>query len=163
MGDALAVALLEKRGFKKNDFIRLHPGGALGRRLMLKVEDVMLTGENIPIVNENALIMGAVKEITKKRQGFTCVVNKGGKLTGIITDGDLRRAIQQNVNFNRKKSKEIMTSNPRTVEKQKLVAEAIEKMENKSITSLVITDKTKKPVGIVHLHDLLGRSDFKIK
>ncbi|MDD5454500.1 MAG: KpsF/GutQ family sugar-phosphate isomerase [Candidatus Ratteibacteria bacterium] len=163
MGDALAIALLEKRGFRKTDFIRLHPGGTLGKRLMLKVEDFMITGENIPVVGENAVIMDAVKEITKKKQGFTCITNEKGKLTGIITDGDLRRAIQQNTNFNKQKTKEIMTPNPQTIEKQKLVAEAIEKMEKKAITSLVITDKMKKPVGVVHLHDLLGRTEFKIK
>jgi len=163
MGDALAIALLEKRGFKKTDFIRLHPGGALGRRLILKVEDVMITGENIPIVGENAVIVDAVKEITKKKHGFTCVIKEKGKLTGIITDGDLRRAIGQSVNFNEQKAKEIMTSTPKTIEKQRLVAEAIAKMEKKSITSLVIVDKRKRPVGIVHLHDLLGRSEFKVK
>lgn len=163
MGDALAVVLLEKRGFKKTDFIRLHPGGALGRRLMLKVEDIMITRESIPIVGENAVIMDAVKEITKKKKGFTCVITGKGRLVGIITDGDLRRAIGQNVNFNEQKANEIMTRNPKTIEKQRLVAEAIAKMEKKSITSLVIIDKTKKPVGVVHLHDLLGRNEFKVK
>ncbi len=162
MGDALSIALLEKRGFKKNDFIRLHPGGALGKRLMLKVEDVMIVGKNIPIANEDTAIIDAVKEITKKKKGFTCIVKKNGKLAGIITDGDLRRAIQHNVDFNKQKAKDIMTLNPQTIDKQKLVAKAIEQMEKNSITSLVIVDKNKKPAGVVHLHDLLGRSEFKI-
>ncbi len=163
MGDALAIALLDKRGFKKKDFIRLHPGGTLGKRLMLRIEDIMITGKNIPLANENALLIDAIKEITRKNQGFTCIINKKGKLTGVITDGDLRRAIQQNVDFKRQRAKEIMTLNPLTIEKKKFVAEAIERMEKKAITSLVIVDKLKRPIGIVHLHDLLGRNEFKIK
>lgn len=163
MGDALAVALLDKRGFKKKDFVRLHPGGTLGKRLMLKVGDIMKTGKSIPIVHEQATMMDAIREITAKNQGFTSVVDKKGKLKGIITDGDLRRAIQKNVDFNRQKVKTVMTLNPQTIEKDKLVAEAIARMEKKAITSLVIVDKFKRPVGVVHLHDLLGRNEFKIK
>ena len=163
MGDALAVALLDKRGFKKKDFVRLHPGGTLGKRLTLKIEDVMRKGNVIPCVCETVTMMEAIREITQKKQGFTSVTDKKGKLKGIITDGDLRRAIQTDVDFHRKKAKELMTLNPKTIEKEKLVAEAIEKMEKNSITSLIIVDRQKKPVGIVHLHDLLGRSKFKIK
>jgi arabinose-5-phosphate isomerase len=163
MGDALAITLLDKRGFKKKDFIRLHPGGTLGKRLMLKIKDIMITGKNIPIVNEEAVLIEAVKEITQKSQGFTCVIDKKGKLTGIITDGDLRRGIQKSVDFKRQKAREIMTLSPKTIGKDKFVAEAIETMEKKGITSLVIVDKGTKPIGIVHLHDLLGRNEFKIK
>ena len=163
MGDALAVALLDKRGFNKKDFVRLHPGGTLGKRLMLKIEDVMRTGEEMPSVPENVTIMEAIKEITEKKQGFTTVIDKKGKLAGIITDGDLRRAIQRNVDFNHQKAKEVMTLNPKTIEKEKLVAEAVEKMEQSSITSLVITDEDNNPIGIVHLHDLLGGTEFKFK
>jgi arabinose-5-phosphate isomerase len=163
MGDALAVALLDKRGFKKKDFVRLHPGGTLGKRLMLKVGDVMKTGKSIPIVHEQAAMMDAIREITAKNQGFTSVIDEKGKLKGIITDGDLRRAIQKNADFNHQKAKAVMTPNPKTIEKDKLVAEAIARMEEKAITSLVIVDKFKRPVGVVHLHDLLGRNEFKIK
>lgn len=163
MGDALAIALLDKRGFKKKDFIRLHPGGTLGKRLMLRIEDIMITGKNVPTANEDTVLIDAVKEITRKNQGFTCVINKKRKLAGVITDGDLRRAIQRNVDFKCQRAKEIMTLNPQTIEKEKFVAEAIEMMEKKAITSLVIVDKLKRPIGIVHLHDLLGRSEFKIR
>ncbi len=163
MGDALAVALLDKRGFKKKDFVRLHPEGTLGKRLMLKVEDMMRTGEEIPSVNEEVTMMEAIKEITEKKQGFTAVVDKKGKLIGIITDGDLRRGIQRDVDFHHQKAKEVMTLNPKTIEKEKLVAEAVEKMEKSSITSLVIVDEENKPIGIVHLHDLLGGTEFKFK
>ena len=163
MGDALAVALLDRRGFKKKDFVRLHPGGTLGKRLMLKVGDIMKTGDNIPLVHEKVTMMDAIEEITEKNHGFTCVIDAKGKLIGIITDGDLRRAIQKNVNFKSTKAKEIMTTNPKTIGKNKLVAEAVEKMEKNSITSLVIVDPKVRPIGIVHLHDLLGGSAFKIK
>ncbi len=163
MGDALAVALLDKKGFKRKDFARLHPGGTLGKRLTLKVEDVMRTGNDIPCICEVVNVMEAIKEITAKKQGFTSVTDKKGKLTGIITDGDLRRGIQRNVDFNHKRAKEIMTLNPKTIEKEKFVVEAIEKMEKNSITSLIIVDRQRKPIGIVHLHDLLGRGEFKIK
>lgn len=163
MGDALAIALLDKRGFKKRDFVRLHPGGTLGKRLMLKVGDVMRTGEEIPCVNEEVTLMEAIKKITEKKHGFTSVIDKKGKLTGVITDGDLRRAIERNVDFNHQEVKEVMTLNPKTIEKDKLVAEAVEKMEKNSITSLVIVDEENRPIGIVHLHDLLGRTEFKIK
>ncbi|MBU0533536.1 MAG: KpsF/GutQ family sugar-phosphate isomerase [Candidatus Omnitrophica bacterium] len=163
MGDALAVALLDKRGFKKKDFIRLHPGGTLGKRLMLKIQDIMITGKNIPIVNEKVILIEAIKEITQKKQGFTCVVDKKGKLVGIITDGDLRRGIQKNVDFTRQQAQKMITLNPQTIGKNELVAKAIEIMEKKGITSLIIVDRQKKPIGIVHLHDLLGRSKFKVK
>jgi len=163
MGDALSIALLDRRGFKKKDFIRLHPGGTLGKRLMLKVKDIMITGKNIPVVDEEVILIEAIKEITQKKQGFTCVITKKGKLTGIITDGDLRRSIQKNINFKRQKSKEVMTRSPKTIEQDKFIAEAIAMMEKKGITSLVIVDRQTKPIGIVHLHDLLGRNEFKVE
>lgn len=163
MGDALAIAVLRRRGFQKKDFARLHPGGTLGKRLLLKVEDVMRTGEEIPIVLENTVMIEAIKEITEKNLGVTTVVDKKGRLKGIITDGDLRRAIQKGVDFHRQKAKEAMTPHPKTIEKEKLAAQAVEKMEKNSITSLIIVDEENKPIGIVHLHDLLGRGDFRFE
>lgn len=163
MGDALAIALLDRRGFKKRDFARLHPGGTLGRRLMLKVEDIMRIRDQVPSVEEEVTIITAIEEMTEKNLGFTTVVDKKGSLTGIITDGDLRRAIQNGVDFATQKAKEIMTKNPKTIEREKLLVQAVEKMEKNSITSLIIVNEENKPVGIVHLHDLLGRGEFKFE
>ena len=161
MGDALAIALLERRGFKKGDFVRLHPGGSLGKRLMLKVKDVMQTGKGIPIVSQTVTMEKAIAEITRKNLGFTIVVDESGKVKGMITDGDLRRAIQKRIDFKTQKANEVMALNPKTIDPNKLAAQAVEKMEKYSITSLIIVDKENRPEGIVHLHDLLGRGEFK--
>jgi len=163
MGDALAIALLEKRGFKKDDFARLHPGGSLGKRLMLKVKDVMRTGKGIPIVSQTATMEKAIAEITRENLGFTIVVDESGKVKGIITDGDLRRAIQKRIDFKSRKAGEVMTLNPKTIDQNKLAAQAVEKMEKYSITSLIIVDNENRPEGTVHLHDLLGRGGFKFE
>lgn len=163
MGDALAVALLNKRSFQKVDFHRIHPGGSLSKRLMLRIRDVMLTGEDIPIIHEEQSMKEALEEITRKDIGLTLVVDHKEMLTGIITDGDLRRLIQNNDNLLEIPVKELMTLNPRIIDEDKLAGEAIEEMERHRITSLAIIDEGRRIKGIVHLHDLLGKGEFKFR
>ncbi len=163
MGDALAIVLLKIKGFKKKDFARLHPGGSLGKRLMLKVKDIMRTGEAIPCVREDTPMKKVIEEITCKTLGFTTVVDKKERLVGIITDGDLRRAIQREVDFSKATAKEIMTPRPMLIGKEKLAHQALEKMEKNAITSLIIVDKDRKVEGVLHLHDLLGRGEFQFE
>lgn len=156
MGDALAVALLLKRGFSQDDFAFLHPGGNLGRKLILKVVDVMHTDLEVPMVSETANMKETILEMTSKRLGVTTVVDDRGRLTGIITDGDLRRLVERTDDrvFSLTAG-DAMTHQPKTISGDALAAEALNVMERHSITSLIITDGAKKPVGIVHLHDLL--------
>ncbi|MGD0916033.1 MAG: KpsF/GutQ family sugar-phosphate isomerase [Thermodesulfobacteriota bacterium] len=157
LGDALAITLMEKRGFKKEDFALLHPGGALGKRLLLKVEDLMHVGEAFPVVSERGLMKEAIFEITSKRLGVAGVCNERGELVGVITDGDLRRALERFSDLLHREASEVMTKNPKRIEKESLAAEAVQKMEEFSITSLFVFNDTrdKVPVGIIHLHDLL--------
>ncbi len=154
MGDALAVAALDKRGFKKEDFALLHPGGTLGKRLLLRVSDVMHKGKDLPLVKEETLMKEALFEITSKRLGITGVMDSKGMLTGSITDGDLRRAMEKGLDILNKKASDIMTGNPKRIGTDALAAEALQKMEQHSITSLFVMDG-EKITGIVHLHDLL--------
>ncbi len=156
MGDALAVALLNKRGFKEDDFAFFHPGGNLGRRLLLTVGEIMHAGKAIPVVDFNTLMKDAVCEISFKRLGMTVVMDKTSKLAGIITDGDLRRGLEKwGEKFFSLKSEDVMTQNPRTIKRDTLAVKAISIMEKHSITSLVIIDSDGRAEGIVHLHDLL--------
>lgn len=157
LGDALAIALMEKRDFKKEDFAMLHPGGTLGKRLLLKVEDLMHVGKAFPMVSEKTLMKEAVFEITSKRLGVTGVCNTEGHLVGVITDGDLRRALEKFADLFNREASEVMTKNPKWIEKDALAAKAVQRMEEYSITSLFVFDKAgdKVPVGIIHLHDLL--------
>ncbi len=155
MGDALAVALLLKRGFSQNDFAFLHPGGNLGRKLILTVADVMHTGEEVPVVLESANLKNAILEMTSKRLGVTAVVDDAGRLSGILTDGDLRRLVEKTDKLFALTAGDAMTPEPKTIEEDALAAEAVNVMERYSITSLIITDGDRKPRGIVHLHDLL--------
>jgi len=155
MGDALAVALLLRRGFSQDDFAFLHPGGNLGKKLILKVADVMHTGSEIPIVTENTNLKETILQMTSKRLGVTTVVDGKGKLTGIITDGDLRRLVERTNKIFSLNARDAMTCGPKTISQDALAAEAVNTMEKYSITSLVITDGESKPMGIVHLHDLL--------
>ena len=155
LGDALAVALLERRGFSENDFALLHPAGSLGRKL-LKVEELMHRGDDIPVVSIDTPLSEAIVTMTSKRLGVTAVVETGGQLVGIITDGDLRRGMERGVNTNTTSAGEVMTRGPRTVEATALAASALAMMQESSITSLFIVDANDgKPVGVVHLHDLL--------
>jgi len=157
IGDALAVALMMKRGFKKEDFALLHPGGALGKRLLMRVEELMHSGKTVPSVSEKTLMKDVIFEISSKRLGVTGVTNQNGDLVGVITDGDLRRAIEKYSDLLRRTASEVMTKNPKWIEKDELAAKAVQKMEEYSITSLFVFNKTgdRVPVGIIHLHDLL--------
>lgn len=156
MGDALSVALLQKRGFTAEDFALLHPGGSLGKRLSLKIDEIMIKGEGVPVVNENSSIKDIILEMTSKRLGTTCVVDKNGKLTGIITDGDLRRLLEKTMDVKNLVATDIMSKKPKVTEKDYLASFALQIMESHKITSLVVTDRDKKPIGIVHLHDLVN-------
>jgi len=157
LGDALAVALMGKKDFKKEDFAILHPGGVLGKRLLLKVEDLMHIGKAFPKVSEKTLMKDAIFEITSKRLGVTAVCNTEGHLMGVITDGDLRRALEKFSDLFNREAFEVMTKNPKWIEKDALAAKAVQRMEEYSITSLFVFKKAgdKVPVGIIHLHDLL--------
>jgi arabinose-5-phosphate isomerase len=157
LGDALAIALMVKKGFNENDFALLHPGGALGKRLLLKVEDLMHVGKAFPMVSEKTLMKDAIFEITSKRLGVTGVCNNEGHLIGVITDGDLRRALEKFSDLFQRKASEVMTRNPKWIEKDNLAAKAVQRMEEYSITSLFVFNQAgdKVPVGIIHLHDLL--------
>jgi arabinose-5-phosphate isomerase len=154
MGDALAIAVLEKKGFKKEDFAVLHPGGMLGKRLLLKVSDLMHRGSAVPLVKETTIMQDALLEMTSKRLGVTGVINKNKVLVGVITDGDLRRALEKYSDLLNKKAAEIMTTNPKWISEDTLAVIALEMMEKHAITTLFVY-KGKKVVGVVHLHDLL--------
>ncbi len=155
LGDALAVALLDKRGFTKEEFAMFHPGGNLGKRLLLRVEEMMVAGESVPVVREEVPLSDAIVEMTSKRLGATCVTDGSGKLRGIITDGDLRRLLQRTKNVTNVTAAETMTKNPKTIRKGLLAATALEEMESYSITQLVVVDEGQRPVGMLHLHDLV--------
>ncbi len=163
MGDAMAVALLEKQSFRKADFRRIHPAGNLGERLMVKVKDVMMTGEDIPAVYGEQSMKEAVDEMSDKNLGVTLVLDREDVLIGIITDGDLRRLMGYKGNILEKPVNEVMSLNPKTIDGSKLAGQALEEMEKHRITSLAIVDGDKKIKGIVHLHDLLGRGEFKFR
>jgi arabinose-5-phosphate isomerase len=153
MGDALAVCLLEARGFTSDDFARYHPGGSLGKQLYLKVGDVLSKGV-IPSVNENASLSAVIIEISSKRLGATAVHDQEGKLLGIITDGDLRRMLQKTLNIQDLHAKDIMTSNPKTISTDEFAIRALNLMRNHNITQLVAMDGD-KIAGFVHIHDLM--------
>jgi arabinose-5-phosphate isomerase len=156
LGDALAIALLERRGFKEGDFATLHPGGYLGKR-WLKVGELMHTGDAFPMVRGDTPMREAIFEITSKRLGVTGVADAEGTLVGVITDGDLRRALEKYGDLLNRKASEIMTRNPKWIEADSLAARAVQKMEEYSITSLFVFKSGEEgtPVGIIHLHDLL--------
>ena len=155
MGDALAVALLETRGFTAEDFARSHPGGTLGKRLLLRVDNLMRTGDAIPKVKKDVLLAEALIEITNKRMGMTIVTNDDGALAGIFTDGDLRRVIDKSLDIHNTKIAEVMTVNCKTITLGMLAIEAIQVMEQYGITTLAIVDDNNIPIGVVHMHDLL--------
>jgi arabinose-5-phosphate isomerase len=154
MGDALAVALLEARGFSREDFAELHPGGRLGRRLLMQVRELMHQGAEVPRVTPGTSMRAALVEMTGKRLGCTLVLNGTGKLEGIFTDGDLRRLSQSREDFLDVPIGEVMGRQPHTIEGTALASAALARMEEHSITQLVVVDSD-KPVGVVHLHDLL--------
>lgn len=155
MGDALAVALLEARGFTAKDFAFSHPGGALGRKLLLKVENIMHAGSDLPRVTQDAPLSQALVVMTEKGFGMTTVVNAEDQLIGVFTDGDLRRSVDQGTNIGNALIGDVMTRNPKTVNQSMLAAEALGLMEDKKITALVVEDNQHHPVGVVHMHDIL--------
>jgi arabinose-5-phosphate isomerase len=161
LGDALAIALLEEHGFTERDFALFHPGGELGRRLHLKVADIMRKGSQLPQVKLSAPFEMIVKEITAKKVGCALVV-EAGRLKGIIVDGDLRRAMLKNFDIHHWNAKNLMTARPATISSDISLARALQMMEEKTIYQLIVVDSRKKPVGLVHLHDLLGRGQIQI-
>lgn len=155
MGDALAMALLDSRGFTENDFALSHPGGTLGRRLLLKVEEIMHKEKDIPIISDHSSLKQTLVEMTQKKLGMTTIVNGKGELVGIFTDGDVRRAFDKNMNIDTTQIDSIMSKNPKTIHSQMLAAEALGIMESFKITSLVVVDEKHRPSGIIHIHDIL--------
>lgn len=155
MGDALAIALLEKKGFKEEDFAFFHPGGSLGKKLLLKVEDIMRTGEGNPVVEEETLVKDVLLAITSARAGAASIVDKKGVLIGIFTDGDLRRHLEETPNLAAKKVSEVMTGSPRTISKDRLAAEALRILKENRIDELPVVDERGRPVGMLDVQDLL--------
>ncbi|MCG9712461.1 KpsF/GutQ family sugar-phosphate isomerase [Shewanella insulae] len=155
MGDALAVALLQARGFTKDDFALSHPGGSLGRKLLLKVSDVMHKGKELPLVAEDICITEALYEISKKGLGMTGVVDSQGLLVGIFTDGDLRRVIDAEINLRKTSISEVMTHGCVTVSQGILAAQALKVMDEKEINGLIVTDEQQKPIGALNMLDMV--------
>jgi arabinose-5-phosphate isomerase len=155
MADALAVCLLELKGFKEKDFAFYHPGGLLGKRLFLKVEDIMRTGSSNPIVKDDKKISSVLVKITQCRAGSASVVDKKGRLAGIFTDGDLRRHLEIDPNLTQRRVKEVMTKNPTTVGPEVLATEALRILREKKIDEVPVVDKNKRPIGLLDVQDLL--------
>lgn len=155
LGDALAVVLLEKRGFTPEDFLQFHPSGKLGKQLLWKVDDLMHKGEALPIVNANITFHEALFTITEKGLGLSIVINEKNEVTGVLTDGDIRRALNKTPDTSKLLVYEVMTKNPKAISKEALAAEALQQMETFSITSLIIVNEKQEPEGIIHIHDLL--------
>ncbi len=155
MGDALAVALLHAKGIGPNDFARAHPGGALGRRLLTRVRDVMRTADAVPAVAVDSLLVQAILEISRKRMGMTAVVDRQHRIAGIFTDGDLRRALERVADFRTTVVSEVMTAAPRTISADALAAEAVHLMESNRITQLLVTGDNGILAGALNMHDLL--------
>jgi arabinose-5-phosphate isomerase len=162
MGDALAVVLINRRHFNQDDFKRFHPGGSLGERLAVKVREIMLTNDRIPMVPLGSKVQQVIEEIDAKKVGATLIIGKDRKLAGIVSDGDLRRALLRHKNIHGMKIEGIMSPSPKTIDESQTAAEALGLMELNAITHLVIVDKHNRVKGVVHLHDLLGRKDFRI-
>ena len=156
MGDAVAVALLVKRGLKQEDFAFFHPGGNLGKKLFIKVKDLMHTGDALPFVSPETEMTKAVVEISSKRLGVAIVSDAGRKILGVLTDGDIRRGIEKwGKDFFDMKAGEVMTKNPKTISEDELAVKALSIMETHSITSLAVPDSDGKAIGVIHLHDIL--------
>ncbi|MGA7178180.1 MAG: KpsF/GutQ family sugar-phosphate isomerase [Thiobacillaceae bacterium] len=155
LGDALAVVLLEARGFSVEDFARTHPGGSLGRKLLVHVRDVMHTGERLPKVELSASLKDALLEITNKGLGMTAIVNEAGQVKGVFTDGDLRRALENNLDVRAAQVVQLMTANPKSIKPDQLAVEAVEKMEALKINGLLVVDDEDCLVGALNMHDLL--------
>ena len=155
MGDALAIALLEARGFSAEDFARSHPGGRLGRRLLLRIGDVMHTGSDVPKVDAGQTVSSALVEMTRSRLGMAAVVDAGDRVLGVFTDGDLRRALENDVDMKRSRIGEVMTRDCTTVAAEVLAAEAVRLMQQRAISALPVVDDAGRLVGALNMHDLL--------
>ena len=158
MGDALAICLLELKEFSSTDFAKYHPGGALGKRLYLRVSDLILNNE-LPQVSQNESIVKVIVEISEKRLGVTAVV-ENSKIIGIITDGDIRRMLTKSTEINHLTAKDIMSKNPKTIQEDAMAIEALERMETNSITQILVTNHDNNYKGVVHLHDLIKEGIF---
>lgn len=158
MGDALAVCLLDLKGFTSNDFAKYHPGGALGKRLYLRVADLIKNNE-LPKVAENDSVVKVIVEISEKRLGVTAVVH-GSKIIGIITDGDIRRMLTKSTEINQLTAKDIMSTSPKTIKEDAMAIEALDALEQSSITQILVTDIDDNYIGVVHLHDLIKEGIF---
>ena len=159
MGDALAVCLLKMKGFTDKDFAKYHPGGALGKRLYLRVSDLIKNNE-IPKVSEATTVAQVIVEISEKRLGVTAVVNDKNQITGIITDGDIRRMLKKTLEISALTAKDIMGKNPKTISQDAMAIEALETLENNNITQILVTNHQNDYVGVVHLHDLIKEGIF---
>lgn len=155
MGDAISVALLDKKGFKEKDFAFYHPGGILGKRLLLTVGDIMRKGQDNPVVNEKTVVNKVLLAITRARAGSASVVDRNGRLVGIFTDGDLRRHIKSAPDLIHRKVRDVMTKNPTVIKKERLAAEAFDILRSKKIDEIPVVDDKKRPIGLVDVQDLL--------
>lgn len=155
MGDALAIALLQARGFTERDFARAHPGGTLGRRLLLKIDDLMHTGEDMPVVKPGAPLAAALVEMTRSGLGVTAVVDEAGAVAGIFTDGDLRRVFERGADIRGARMDEVMTRDCKTVGRDMLAAEALRIMQDHKINALLVVDEHERLLGVLNMHDLL--------
>lgn len=155
MGDAIAVAILEARGFTQEDFARSHPGGILGRRLLMRIEDVMRTGEQLPVVGPDTSLRDGLIEMSRKGLGMTAIVDESRKVLGIFTDGDLRRTLDRDPDLRAKRMSEVMTPNPKTIGPEMLAAEAVHLLETSRITQLLVVDGKGVLIGALNVHDLL--------
>lgn len=155
MGDALAICLLEKRGFTPEDFLIFHPSGSLGKRFIYKVEDLMISKDKLPIVKANDKFLDAIVEISAKKLGMAIVIDENSKTAGVLTDGDIRRVLLKSTVLNDLKVADVMTLNPKTLQKDELAAKALQIMEKYSITSLIVNNENDFPEGAIHVHDLL--------
>ncbi len=157
MGDALAVALVNKKKFTEKDFRKFHPGGHLGQRLMARVKDVMIRGEHMPLIYTGSSALESVRKIDESNVGFVLIIDQENHLFGILTDGDVRRCVRQQVNFGEKTVDDLMTRSPKTIDPNTSLAETIEVLQRDEITTLMIVDDEGRLEGYVHLHDILGR------
>lgn len=155
MGDALAVCLLEKRGFSEEDFLIFHPSGALGKGFLYTVEELMISGDRMPLAFEDDNFTNVLDLISQKKLGMAIITDKKGTMTGVLTDGDIRRTLIKHQQVQNLKVKDVMTVDPKTISPNELAAKALNLMEKYSITALAICDENKKPVGVLHIHDLL--------
>ena len=153
LGDALAISIMEAKGFSPEDFARYHPGGTLGKRMYLKVRDVMVS-DNLPIVTEDALIRDVIVEVSSKRMGSAAILDKDNKLAGIFTDGDVRRLLEKTTDISNVRVKEIMNTNPKVIHPDEFAVKALHFLEEKKILQLIVVDDD-KIVGFIHLHDIL--------